>query len=143
MRNCLPRKSNFAIAQAAATPNSVFNGTTIAAVSQREPDRGDRVGRAQRFEIDVEPARERVREHGHDGHDQDRPQETATDTAMSATRTSKFAGVQRTLVPVTFAAAISACPATRRMRQPLIALIVSSIRNETHSITRPSAAAPR
>ena len=32
IRNCLPRKSNFAIAQAAATPKIVLTGTTIAAV---------------------------------------------------------------------------------------------------------------
>jgi hypothetical protein len=30
---CLPRKSNFAIAHAAATPKIVLTGTTIAAVS--------------------------------------------------------------------------------------------------------------
>ena len=29
----LPRKSNFAIAQAAATPNTAFSGTEIAATS--------------------------------------------------------------------------------------------------------------
>src|SRR5690606_22125221 len=32
MSSCLPRKSNLAIAQAAATPNTVLSGTTTAAV---------------------------------------------------------------------------------------------------------------
>ena len=33
IRSCLPRKSNLAIAQAAATPKTRFSGTAIAAAS--------------------------------------------------------------------------------------------------------------
>ena len=39
----LPRKSNLAIAQAAARPNTRFSGTQIAADEQRQPNRRERV----------------------------------------------------------------------------------------------------
>ena len=40
----LPRNSNLAMAQAAATPKTTFSGTAIAGDQQRQPDRGERVG---------------------------------------------------------------------------------------------------
>ena len=42
--SCLPRKSNLAMAQAAATPNTRFSGTAIAADEQRQPDGAQRIG---------------------------------------------------------------------------------------------------
>ena len=43
IRICLPRKSNFAIAHAAAMPNNVFNGHHDRGRQQRESDRGKHV----------------------------------------------------------------------------------------------------
>ena len=47
IRKLLPRNSNLAIAQAAASPNTVLSGTTTAAVSQREADGGGVSGSAK------------------------------------------------------------------------------------------------
>ena len=47
IRNALPRKSNLAIAQAAAMPKTALSGTAIAGDDQRQPDRRPRVGVAE------------------------------------------------------------------------------------------------
>ena len=60
IRNCLPRKSYFAIAQAAATPNTTFSGTAIAAASSVSRIADSASGSHERRQVDL-PALRRPR----------------------------------------------------------------------------------
>ena len=52
MRMLFQLNSNLPIAHAAAIPNTVFSGTTIAAIDERQPDRGKRIGVPETREIE-------------------------------------------------------------------------------------------
>ena len=85
IRNCLPRKSNFAIAQAAATPKIVLTGTTIAAVVSVSRIAASVSGVCSASRYTREPLRERVAEHRHDGHDKNVARNN-TERKISTTR---------------------------------------------------------
>jgi len=99
---------------------------------EREPNRGERIGRMQRTQVHVEAARTggaEHRRHRHDEYHGQKREARCRSTALVATLAVRA-------IPAGIAAGHQRRPAARRMRQPLIALIVSSITNDTHSITK-------
>ena len=67
----LPRNSNLAIAQAAATPNTRFSGTAIAAASSVSRIAASASGSTIAREIDAQPFFERLDEHRDQRHEQE------------------------------------------------------------------------
>ena len=72
----LPRNSNLAMAQAAATPKTVLSGTTIGGREQRQADGRQGVRIDQGPEVRAEPLRQRLVEHRHQRHHQEQRPET-------------------------------------------------------------------
>ena len=73
--SCLPRNSNLAIAQAAATPKTRFSGTAIAAANQRQLDRRQRVGLGERVRVGLPALAQRLGEHRHQRQQQEEREE--------------------------------------------------------------------
>ena len=68
-----------AIAHAAATPKTRLSGTAIAAASEREPDRGERIGLGDRREVDADALPERLDEDEGKRHEQEQREEQQRD----------------------------------------------------------------
>ena len=129
----LPRNSNFAIAQAAATPNTTFSGTAIAAVEERQLQRGERHRLAQRCDVGLPALLERLREHGGERqHQEERDEAERRERQQQLHRRGLARG----------AGGHGDCADPSRALQDWSRLIVSSSTKEVTSVTVASAVAP-
>ena len=118
--------------QAAATPQTVFSGTLIAATSSVSSDRGQRVRLGQGVQHAAEATQQRLGEH----HDQRQQQQyhQQHDSQPSQSRMLRS--------PVPSSAAADWLIAARTPMRRCSRLSSSRMAKDTSSMTRPSAAAP-
>ena len=133
----LPRNRYFAISQAAATPNTRFSGTQIAAVSSVSRIAAQRLGLGDRLDVAAEALAERLDEHGDERDARRTAPGTRSATPISVRRThgaSRSAITGAAVAPVRCrrAGGSSACSA----------LMTSSSTNDATSITSAIAVAP-
>ena len=140
----LPRNSKRAMAQAAAMPNSVLAGTTIAAVSSVSRIAACVSGSLKLSQEYAVAGCESLRQHGAERREQQQPEEAdrngehddareprAARHAPPARHPDHAAGHQR-----------AAARPSRRWPQPCTRLIASSMTKDIASMKKPSAAAP-
>ena len=139
----LPWNSNFAIAQAAATPKSRFSGTAIAATRSVSRIAASASGSVMPREIGAEPLAQRLDEHGEQRQQQEGAEEGERGGDQERADRGAVHGhhAHRVQAGRSEHRKVSG-QALRERAQRCNRLIASSSRNETASITVPTTVAP-